>query len=365
MERNEIASLCFLHSIPGIGNKTLWRIKQQVGSFAACLAGDGGQWERCSLSTAVCSALVEARQQDHPLSAYERLSSQGIRMCAVDDQEYPEMLRAIYDPPYILYYRGDIGVLQKFCLAVVGSRIATTYGRIQAGRLARELAAEGMVVVSGMARGIDTEAHRGALEAGGKTAAVLGSGIDVIYPRENKKLYDQIVEAGVVLSEFSPGTRPEPGNFPARNRTISGLSHGVLVVEAKQRSGALITTDFALEQGRDVFAIPGPVNSQNSFGTNHLIKQGACLVTSIEDILHEYGWGDSVRTSPGGQGEVGSRQRDAEEAAVLDAIAHEAVHFDAILEQTNLGPGRLSMVLLRLELEGTVRAMPGNYYGQG
>lgn len=363
MERNEIASLCLLHSIPGIGNKTLWKIRQQAGSFAACLAGDDDIWQRCNLSASQRSAIVGARHRMDPLSVYEQLAGQAIGVCTVDTEGYPEMLRAIYDPPYIIYYRGDISILSKFCLAVVGSRVATSYGKKQAARFARELAGEGMVVVSGMARGIDTEAHRGALEAGGKTAAVLGSGIDNIYPRENKNLYDQIVQEGVVLSEFAPGTRPEPGNFPARNRTISGLSHGVLVVEAKQRSGALITADFALEQGRDVFAIPGPINSQNSAGTNQLIKQGACLVASIEDILREYGQDEPTRFSPA-QGELSFSLRDGEERAVIEALALETMHFDQLLQISKLGSGSLSALLLKLELEGIIESMPGNYYGK-
>ncbi len=363
MERNEIASLCLLHSIPGIGNKTLWRMKQQAGSFTACLAGDDDMWQRCSLSAAQRSAIVDTRQRVDPLGVYERLTDQAIGICTVDTEGYPEMLRAIYDPPYIIYYRGDISILNKFCLAVVGSRVATSYGKKQAARFARELAGEGMVVVSGMARGIDTEAHRGALEVDGKTAAVLGSGIDIIYPRENQNLYDQIVQEGVVLSEFAPGTRPEPGNFPARNRTISGLSHGVLVVEAKQRSGALITADFALEQGRDVFAIPGPITSPNSAGTNQLIKQGACLVASIEDVLHDYGWNEPSRLSSA-QGQLSFAPCSEEETAVIEALALETMSFDQLLQTSKLGSGSLSALLLKLELEGIIEAMPGNYYGK-
>jgi len=360
MQREEMASLCFLHSIPGLGHKTLARIKQQAGSFQACLEGDDRLWKTWSLPAAVCAAMVQARHKDDPASLYERLRSDGVEACCVEDKEYPEMLRTIPDPPYLIYYRGDLNTLNQFCLAVVGSRRATSYGRTQAFRFGRELAGQGMAVVSGMARGIDTEAHQGALEAGGKTAAVLGSGIDVIYPRENRQLYGRIAENGIVVSEFAPGTQPEPGNFPARNRTISGLSRGVLVVEAKQRSGALITADFALEQGRDVFAIPGPINSQNSAGTNNLIKQGACLVDSLEDILHEYGMDEAVHPVPE-QG-VLAFPEDSDEAAVLEALAHETVHFDRLVQLSRLGAGKLSAALLKLELEGIIRAMPGNYY---
>ena len=360
MQREEMACLCFIHSIPGIGHKTLARIRQQAGSFRACLEGDDRLWKTWSLPAAACAGIVQARQHNDPVSLYERLQRDGIEVCCVEDDEYPELLRNTADPPYLFYYRGDLHILNEFCLAVVGSRVATSYGRTQAFRFGRELAGQGVVVVSGMARGIDTEAHRGALEAGGKTAAVLGSGIDVIYPRENRKLYQQIVDNGIVISEFAPGTKPESGNFPARNRTISGLSRGVLVVEAKQRSGALITADFALEQGRDVFAIPGPINSQNSMGTNNLIKQGACLVNSLDDILHEYGM--DVAVNPASQQGVLAFPADSDEAAVLEALAHDTVHFDRLVQLSRLGVGKLSAALLKLEFEGIIRAIPGNYY---
>ncbi|NLV21896.1 MAG: DNA-protecting protein DprA, partial [Syntrophomonadaceae bacterium] len=186
----------------------------------------------------------------------------GARLSCIEDEDYPLWLGKIHDPPYLLYYRGELSSLNELSIAIVGSRRASSYGKIQSFRLSRELAAKGITIVSGMARGIDTEAHKGALEAGGQTIAVLGSGLDVIYPPENKQLYNEISQQGAVITEFPPHTHPEPGNFPMRNRVIAGLSRGVLVVEAQQRSGALITVDFALEQGRDVFAVPGPINSK-------------------------------------------------------------------------------------------------------
>ncbi len=359
MNHIELASLYFMHCIPGIGSKTLWKIKQQIGSFQTCLEGNADVWQQCSLSPAIQNAITNARLKSDPITWLDRLHGDDIAICCVDDDDYPDMLRAIYDPPYIFYYRGDLSILQEFCLAVVGSRRATSYGKGQARRFGRELADHGIVVISGMARGIDTEAHFGALDGPGKTAAVLGCGIDIIYPPENDKLYHQIAEHGVIISEFPPGTRPEPGNFPARNRSISGLAHGVLVVEAQQRSGALITADFALEQGRDVFAIPGQINSLNSAGTNQLIKQGACMVCTVKDILNEYGLDDSGDTLT--QGEL-IFSLDSDENMVLQAIAHETVHFDKILEQVELSIGKLNTTLLKLELEGIIRSMPGNYY---
>lgn len=359
MDRAELASLYFLHCIPGIGSKTLWKIKQRIGSFLTCLEGDTDIWQQCSLSPAIQTAITDARLKSDPISKLDRLYSDNIAICSIEDDEYPDMLRAIYDPPYVIYYHGDLGILQEFCLAVVGSRRATAYGRVQAHRFGRDLADQGIVVVSGMARGIDTEAHLGALDAQGKTAAVLGCGIDIIYPPENTKLFYQIVEHGVIISEFPPSTRPDPGNFPARNRSISGLSHGVLVVEAQQRSGALITADFALEQGRDVFAVPGPINSPNSAGTNQLIKQGACLVCNVADILTEYGFHDEENILSQGELKFGL---NPEETMILEAIAHETVHFDKLLKRVDLNIGKLSATLLKLELEGIIRSMPGNYY---
>jgi len=357
----ERASLYFLHTLPGVGNRTLWKIKQEMGSFQACLEGDHNTWQGSSLSAPVQATIMDSRRKVDPLALLDKLIRDDIKICCVEDDEYPDLLQSIFDPPYLFYYRGDIQIIKGFCMAVVGSRAASNYGRVQARRFGKELARQGMVVISGMARGIDTEAHQGALEADGKTAAVLGSGLNVVYPPENKKLYNSICEQGLMLSEFPPDAHPEPGNFPARNRTISGLSRGVLVVEAKQRSGALITADFALEQGRDVFAIPGPINSKTSVGTNYLIKQGACLVSDVEDILAEYGLNDKEQVPDTQQGEL-RFDRDPEEMLVLELMGHETVHFDNLLDGTELNIGRLSTVLLKMELEGIIRAMPGNYY---
>jgi DNA processing protein len=304
---------------------------------------------------------MAGRRGTDTLPGLEKIIAQDIRICCVEDDEYPQLLRSIYDPPYLFYYRGNLEIFSRFCLGVVGSRAATNYGKVQARRFGNELASQGMVVVSGLARGIDTEAHQGALESGGETVAVLGSGLEVVYPPENKKLYDRIAQSGLILSEFALRTHPEPGNFPVRNRTISGLCRGILVVEAKARSGALITADFALEQGRDVFAIPGPINSANSAGTNNLIKQGACLVSSIEDILTEYGLNSKIELPPAQQGEL-VFDMGKDEFSLLQALSHETIHFDTLLGATGLSIGKLSALLLKMELQGIIRAMPGNHY---
>jgi len=360
VETNELASLFCLHSLERIGNRTLWKIKSSFGSFENCLDASRQDLQASFLNEGIVGRIITVRQNTDRQQVLKEYLSSGARLSCVEDEDYPSWLGKTHDPPYLLYYRGDLGCLNELSIAIVGSRRASTYGKIQSRRFGRELAGKGITVISGMARGIDTEAHIGALEAGGKTAAVLGSGLDVIYPPENKQLYNQISEQGVILTEFPPHTHPEPGNFPMRNRVIAGLSRGILVVEAQQRSGALITVDFALEQGRDVFAIPGQINSKNSEGTNNLIKQGACMVTEINDILSEYGLVQEQNRTNIQQGEL--FDVSPEERLVLDLLGTESEHFDDLVYKSKLTIGELSTYLLQMELKGIIKALPGNYY---
>ena len=216
------------------------------------------------------------------------MKKNDIKIICYNDKEYPRKLKNIYDPPIVIYAKGDIDILNKVSIGIVGCRLCSSRGRSQAQEFAYRLATNNVVVISGLARGIDTGAHIGCIRANGKTIAVLGSGLDIVYPLENKGVFQKIVETGLVISEYIVGTRPEPQNFPKRNRIISGLSNGVLVVEAKQRSGSLITADLALEEGKEVYAIPGNIYDNNSKGTNELIKQGAKIVTSIDDIIQDF-----------------------------------------------------------------------------
>lgn len=360
METNELASLFCLHSLERIGNRTLWKIKSDFGSFRNCFDASGQDLQASFLSEDIVGRILAARQNTDRRQMLRDYLNSGGRISSVEEEDYPAWLRKIHDPPYLLYYRGDLACLNEICIAVVGSRRASSYGKTQSRRFGCELAGQGITLVSGMARGIDTEAHKGALEGGGKTAAVLGSGLDVIYPSENQGLYQQISEQGIVLTEFPPGTRPEPGNFPRRNRIISGLSRGVLVVEAQQRSGALITVDFALEQGRDVFAVPGAINSKNSEGANNLIKQGACLVSEINDILSEYGL-VPAEGSTGPQQEQLFALSDGEQK-VLNLFETEPEHFDELVYKSRMTVGELSACLLQMELKGIIKTFPGNYY---
>ena len=216
------------------------------------------------------------------------IKKNNIKVISINDKEYPESLKRIYDPPIVLYANGNLNLLNNKSIAIVGCRLCSVYGKIITKKLAYNLSEKNITIISGMARGIDSYAHIGALEAKGSTIAVLGSGIDVIYPKENERLYYEIIRNnGLILSEYIVGTKPIPINFPRRNRIISALSNGVLVTEAKIRSGSFITVDFALEQGKEIFSVPGNINSANSEGTNSLIKQGAKLVTCVEDILDE------------------------------------------------------------------------------
>ena len=303
--------------------------------------------------------IVEKRNRLDPQEEIEKLHQAGIKIVFADEPEYPPRLLEIFDPPGILYARGLPEVLKKPMFAVVGARRASYYGLTVATRIARELAEAGLCVVSGMARGIDSAAHRGALEAGLPTAAVLGCGVDVVYPKENKKVMDEIITKGIVISEFPPGVKPVAGNFPQRNRIISGLAEGVLVIEAAAQSGSLITADFALEQGRDVFAVPGQVTNRLNRGAHGLIKQGAKLVEEAGDILEELGHQVVLRPpSPGNE----KKSLTQNEKKVYNIILDNPVNSETIIDKTGLKSSEVLSVLLVMEMKGLVKQLPGQRY---
>jgi len=292
-----------------------------------------------------------------------KIENVGIRLLSFLDADYPRRLFEIGDPPPLLYLRGTLPAWDP-ALAVVGSRRATREGLKVAERLSAEIAAAGITVVSGLARGIDSAAHRGALAGGGVTVAVLGCGVDVAYPPENRDLADQIARTGCIISEFPMGTQPLAEHFPRRNRIISGLSHGVLVVEAVEKSGSLITASYALDQGREVMAVPGPISSPANRGSNRLIKQGAQLVDCVEDILEATRLAghrqhpslfDPVPTAP-------RSTLTPREAAVYELVAQGARHLDEITQALELTPGEVSAMVLGLELKGMLQQLPGSYY---
>jgi len=288
----------------------------------------------------------------------------GGRVITLKDEEYPKRLRDIYDPPALLYVRGELKKEDEFAVSIVGSRKTTPYGRWFTEKLSQELARYGMTIVSGMARGIDSLAHWGAISGGGRTIAVLGCGVDVIYPSENRNLFAKIIDHGAILSEFPIGSRPEGGHFPRRNRIISGLSIGVVVVQAGEKSGSLITAGYALEQGREVFAVPGNVGTESSRGTHRLIKEGAKLVESSEDILEEIlpQWKREGEATP--KVEVPRPDLTQEERILYELLGETPLHIDVMIRESRLDPGKVSSLLLNLELKGLVSQWPGKCFSR-
>ena len=292
----------------------------------------------------------------------DKISKLGLEFLVLTDPDYPERLYNTYNPPPFLYVNGKITQSDNRAIAIVGSRIPDMYGKKVTKQIAAELARNGITVVSGMARGIDSIAHSACLEAGGRTIAVLGSGIDVVYPPENKKLYKEISQNGAVLSEFPIGTKPESGNFPRRNRIISGLSLGVLVVQATEKSGSLITAEFALEQNREVFAIPGNIGSKLSNGTNKLIKKGAKLVNDVDDILEEIGGFIGTKTKKQPAAVVNLEQLEPAQRLIYELLINEQLYVDQIIKMSNLNSSEVLTNLLSLEIKGIVNQLPGKYF---
>jgi DNA processing protein len=287
------------------------------------------------------------------------IEREGIQAVHIGDYAYPEMLKEIDDPPVLVYVKGDIQPQDRYAIAIVGSRNLTHYGAAVAENISEDLACMGFTIVSGMARGVDSLSHRSAIKAGGRTIAVLGSGVDVPYPPENRMLMNRIAEAGYVLSELPPGSPPDKENFPKRNRLISGLSLGVLVVEATSKSGALITARSALEQGREVFAVPGNITSANSEGTNELIRKGASLTRKAEDILGEL--------APVLKGFIRSRDKvkievTEEEGKLCNLLSGEPKQVDVISRESGLPASKVLAVLLGLELKGAVKQITGKRF---
>ena len=296
------------------------------------------------------AAFEEVRKKHDPVKLKEQWDQIAVRPILIDDEEYPALLREIYSPPQVLFIKGKMSTFQKPAIAIVGARKCTAYGRQASEKLASELAGLGICVISGGARGIDTAAHRGALQTG-ETIAVFGCGVDVSYPPENRELFSQIESAGALISEYPPGTPPIAGNFPARNRIISGLSKGVLVVEAAEKSGSLITAHLALEQNREVFAIPGGILSPLSRGTNRLIQQGAKLVMEGADLLEEFGLEASPKSA-----KAELPILSAPEQQILSQLSPEtSKSLEELVNQTGLEWSAASLILFEMELKGWVK----------
>jgi DNA processing protein len=317
----------------------------------------------CNASASLLQGLLsvtpeQAEQVRNPLTveARERVAALRDRVIVLGDETYPPLLKEIIDPPLALHFRGDVSLLARPALAIVGSRRASPYGVNAAEHLARQIAGAGIVIVSGGARGIDAAAHQAALDAGGATIAVLGTGIEIIYPMSNRRLFRRIEERGLIVSEFPPGTPPKPENFPMRNRVISGLARGTVIVEATSRSGSLITARMAAEQGRDVFAVPGSIFSAGSEGTHRLVQYGAKLVHDANDVLEEFPGGLRATQTP-------SVEPDSPLKEVLDVLSKDdGAHVDTVAARVGRTPALVAESLLQLELEGWIRALPGARY---
>lgn len=341
--------------IEGVGSIRLRRLRERFGSLGTAWCAPASELSQIhGIGADVAQAIAAQRPEVDPEHELARLVAAGVQFVCHWEDAYPAHLNEIADPPAALFVRGRLPRFDR-AVALVGTRASTVYGNRIARAIARDLAAAGVVVVSGLARGIDTAAHQGALEAG-CTVAVLGSSLDRIYPQQNVGLAEQIALAGAVLSEYPLGTEPAPGQFPARNRIVSGLCQAVVVVEAKERSGALITADMALDQNREVMAVPGPADSRHSRGPHRLVQQGARLVTSAADILEELGWsGAPVRKEP-------APTLAPDEEGVYAAIEAEPTPLERIAQKSGLSPQVINSILLVLELKALVTQLPGRLY---
>ena len=351
-----------LCSVPGVGKVFYKRLVLRFSSPEAVFAAPEVELMRVEgARQQAVRAILEFDSWGAADEELERAGEAGAEVVVYGDERYPANLRELHDPPPYLYVKGTLIPEDRVAVAMVGSRMATEYGRQVTGRMARELAAAGITIVSGGARGIDTEAHKGALAAKGRTISVLGCGIDVVYPPENRELFDSIAGSGAVVTEYPMGTPPEPGNFPKRNGIISGVSLGVIVMEAADDSGSLITANYSLEQNREVYAVPGSVSSPNSKGTNSLIKKGAKLIDCAQDVLV-----DLFPYMKGYLGGLDLPEREAprtdlepDEKALYELISIEPAHVDTLAERSGMSVSSALSLLLGMELKGAVKQIAG------
>ena len=300
---------------------------------------------------------------DYGKQQSQKASQEGVETVDFWDDRYPENLKKIYDPPAFIFVKGTLSKQDKYAISMVGTRLPSSYGKLMAEKIAKDLAKKGLVIVSGLARGIDTISHWAAVQSGGRTIAVLGSGLDNIYPGENKKLSEKIVEQGALISEFPMGTKPDAVNFPRRNRIISGLSLGTIVVEAGLKSGALLTANYALEQNREIFAVPGNINSPKSIGTNQIIKDGAKLVASANDVLMEleaqlkYFLNEDKRKTTKVPDNLSELEKN-----LLSKLSYEPIHIDKLASVIDKSTAETLSALLPLEFKDLVKQLPGKLF---
>jgi len=366
-----------LNMTPGVGPRVATKLLERFGSPDAVFHARRNELESLRLKPETIESIIKREFHERAAGELDRVKALGGDIILLDDGSYPALLREIADPPIVLYVRGNWQeCFEQPCVGVIGSRQCSTYGQNAAEMLSRDLATRGLTVVSGLARGIDTSAHRGAIAGKGKTIAVLGTGIDGVYPRENTRLTREILDSGgALVTQFPLGTPPLKDNFPYRNRVISGLSYGVLIVEASERSGSLITARLAAEQNREVMAVPGNITSSNSYGTNYLIKAGAKLVQQWQDVVAELPSEIAASILPPKVDEKPNGKAKPEDSTPADLSENElkiwsllpsdeAVHIDFLLESSGLSFGDLNSVLVGLDIRDLIRVLPGKHYAR-
>lgn len=347
-----------LSYVKGIGSVRFQTLLDAFGSAEAAWHARAEALKQSGLGPKTVENLIQVRSQISLDRIWQNIQDQDIQVFTWVDESYPRRLKEILQPPPVLYVRGNMLPADDWAVAIVGTRRMTAYGRLVAEDTALVLAANGVTVVSGLARGIDSAAHRSALEGGGRTLAVLGCGVDQIYPAENRRLAEKIIHQGALISDYPPGTPPEASNFPPRNRIISGLSQAVVVVEAGKKSGALITAQFAAEQGKEVFAVPGNINAPQSMGPNRLVRDGAIPLLSPQDLLESL----NLDRVPAYQEARSSIPADPQEARLLETLGSEPVHVDEITYRTGLPIEEISARLTMMELKGLVRQVGNMNY---
>lgn len=369
----DLEYLILLNLLPDIGAARLKVLLKRFGSIKNIFTATQAELEEVEdIGPKIASSILKYEKERELERELKLINKHNVKVISCLDKEYPDNLKEIYNSPIILYVRGNILPEDKFAIAIVGSRNASHYGISAAERLGYELASRGLTITSGLARGIDAAGHKGALKAKGRTIAVLGNGLADIYPPEHLELADEIAKNGAVVSEFPMETAPLKENFPRRNRIISGLSLGVVVVEAAKNSGALITADFALEQGRELYAVPGQARAVTSYGTNMLIRQGAKLVETADDIIEELKEiikGDSLfkaKSESKGESDIFPSAKmhnlNESERKVLDAVNCEPTFIDDIVDVANLSTSEILNCLTKLELKGLIEQLPGKSY---
>jgi DNA processing protein len=371
VSENQLRDWIALSFVTGVGSRTAAVLIDRFDSPGSVFQASSSRLELAGLKRESIAVIKSTEMHEKAAREIEELARLGGEALTLTDERYPILLRETYDPPIVIYCLGNVAAaFSQPAVAIVGSRRCSTYGRNVAEKLSRELAERGVTIVSGLARGIDSAAHRGALDGRGLTAGVMGTGLDAVYPRENRKLAERIVDKGVLITEFPLATPPVSQNFPFRNRVISGVSLGVMVVEGAERSGSLITARLAYEQGRDVFAVPGNITSAKSFGPNYLIKDGAKLVQTWRDVIEELPAEMKAAILSAERGESRIQQIVIDEVALSESerrvlrmlSTDDAVHIDYLISRSGLSPGELMGALLQLEMTDRIRQLPGKSF---